>query len=164
MVYILFDGGKKPDILIYCCPGEKEWRKHEFVDVGDRLLRDMLYFKGKLLYIMCNSGDLVEIEIQHGSDIGDKETLSISDFRSTFESSTDEVVAGSLDNFLVKYWIGSFGEVFSIEKLSIPRAMVELEAANMDDDLYNRPYVRKGWRCRSNYAGNRIQHLYWRKG
>ncbi|KAI3847103.1 hypothetical protein MKW92_026165 [Papaver armeniacum] len=46
MVYILYDGGESPDILIYCHPAEKQWRKHEFLDKIGRL-QTMFYYRGK---------------------------------------------------------------------------------------------------------------------
>ncbi|KAI3927320.1 hypothetical protein MKW98_008022 [Papaver atlanticum] len=129
MVYILFNGGgdihEALDILIYCHPGEKEWRKHEFVNRGDyrvggRSLEKMVYVKGKL-YIRRMNGDDLEIEVQHGSDIGDEETLGIREFGSTYESSKYEKVEGSLGCCMIRHWLGSSDEIFNIGKRYIPR-------------------------------------------
>lgn len=74
MVYILLQGCERPDILFYCHPGEKDWRKHEFVNITESL-RTMLITNGKL-FIMCVSGFYLEIAIRRGSDIDDMKPLA----------------------------------------------------------------------------------------
>ncbi|KAI3932774.1 hypothetical protein MKW92_020830, partial [Papaver armeniacum] len=114
MVYILYDGGESPDILIYCHPGEKQWRKHEFLDKIGRL-QTMFYYRGKL-YIMCMNLELLEITRQYGS-------ISISELSTRNEIGLFkfERVGGSLGYCLQSYYMESFGEVFRIERYYIQR-------------------------------------------
>ncbi|KAI3894453.1 hypothetical protein MKW92_017641, partial [Papaver armeniacum] len=114
MVYILYGGGKSPDILIYCHPGGKEWGKHEFVDKIGRI-ESMFYFKAKL-YIMCLCLDLLEITIQHGS-------ISINELITKNEDKLfkSERVGGYFDNCSHSYYMESFGEVFRIDRYLIQR-------------------------------------------
>ncbi|KAI3840332.1 hypothetical protein MKW92_008808, partial [Papaver armeniacum] len=82
----------------------------------------MLYHKGKL-FVMCLNYAYIEIAIQHGSDIEDAETLSISDVISiTYNSSHLEVVGGDLPCQCHLYYVDSFDEVFHIRRLCFPRA------------------------------------------
>ncbi|XP_026425250.1 uncharacterized protein LOC113321580 [Papaver somniferum] len=131
MVYILYHCGGRRYILIYCHPGEKEWRKHEFVDVGDHL-QSMFYYKGKL-FVMCLNYAFIEITIQHGSGIEDTETLAVSDPISlTYNSSRLEVVAGDLPCRCQFYYVESFGEVFQIRRLCFPRGIYENCVTSID--------------------------------
>ncbi|KAI3840333.1 hypothetical protein MKW92_008809, partial [Papaver armeniacum] len=123
MVYILYYGGESPDVLLYCHPGEKQWRKHEFVDV-DESLQSMFYLKDKL-FIMCLSNAHIEIAIQHGSDIEDAEALSISDAISVLYNSRHEMVAGTLDCRCQFYYVESYGDVFQIRRRWFPRGIYE---------------------------------------
>ncbi|XP_026432841.1 uncharacterized protein LOC113330201 isoform X2 [Papaver somniferum] len=123
MVYILYDGDESPDVLIYCHPGEKQWRIHVFVDVGQSL-ESMFYFKGKL-YVMCLNNVHIEIEIQYGSDTEDAEILSVSDAISVGYNSGIDVVAGGLDNRCHFDHVESFGEVFQIFRNYFPRGIYE---------------------------------------
>ncbi|XP_026379851.1 uncharacterized protein LOC113274672 [Papaver somniferum] len=127
-VYILYYDGGSRYIILYCHAGEKQWRKHEYVD-GDRDLESMFYFKGKL-YIMCWYGRVLEITITNGgSDICDEEeetlSLSISKF-STNENSIiySENVARRLD-YYHSYYLESFGEVIRIDRHYIERGDYE---------------------------------------
>ncbi|KAI3949021.1 hypothetical protein MKW98_021627 [Papaver atlanticum] len=128
VVYILYNGGKKPDILIYCRPGEKEWRKHEFVDVVQSL-KSMFYVKGKL-HIMCLCEELLEITVQCGSGIDEEEetlSLSISILITNDEDSLckSEDVGGSLVCKHHTYYMESFGEIFRINRYYIQRGCYE---------------------------------------
>ncbi|KAI3944715.1 hypothetical protein MKW98_021173 [Papaver atlanticum] len=127
-VYILYYDGGSRYIILYCHPGEKEWRKHEYAD-GDRELESMLYFKGKL-YIMCWYGRVLEITITNGgSEICDEEeetlSLNISKF-STNENSIiySENVARRLD-YYHSYYLESYGEVIRIDRHYIERGDYE---------------------------------------
>ncbi|KAI3960968.1 hypothetical protein MKW92_008889, partial [Papaver armeniacum] len=124
MVYILYYGGESSDVLIYCHPGEKQWRKHEFVDVDQRL-ESMFFLKGKL-FIMCLNHAYIEITRQHGSShIEDAEILSISDaIRITYNSGL-EVVSGGLEFRCQVCYVESFGEVFQIHRKFFARGIYE---------------------------------------
>ncbi|XP_026380778.1 uncharacterized protein LOC113275489 [Papaver somniferum] len=123
MVYVLLNGDENPDILLYCHPGEKEWRKHEFVGVSPSTLPSMLYFNGKL-FVMCSTDNVhLEIEIHHDSE---KETLCVSDFIRVHDNFQRESVAGWLEYRNVEQsWMESFGEFFRIEKYYIPRGVYQ---------------------------------------
>ncbi|KAI3961786.1 hypothetical protein MKW92_052400 [Papaver armeniacum] len=129
MVYLLFDGDHNnvifTDVLLFCHPGEKEWRSHE-LNVSEKTKR-MLYLKNKL-HVMCGNYVYFEIEAQGGSEVGDEETLSVGDEVSI---SVERIIAdfepqpagGGLVRTREEYFVESFGEVFRIMKWSISRAM-----------------------------------------
>ncbi|KAI3964097.1 hypothetical protein MKW92_035895 [Papaver armeniacum] len=126
MVYLLFDGGSngrvRNNLLLFCHPGEKEWRRHE-LDVYEEPYT-MLYLKNKL-HIMCLNPVYYEIEVQGGSDTDDDETLAVGDevFISTDSITITETIGGGLFRTFFQYFVESFGEVFRIRKWSIPRGI-----------------------------------------
>ncbi|XP_026412744.1 uncharacterized protein LOC113308499 isoform X2 [Papaver somniferum] len=113
------------DILVYCHPGDKEWKTHNITgiyDLGD--LHSMLYFKGKM-YIMCEGDEHLEIDMQHGlseHDVG--KILSIA----KFEVSDDikgYTVGGIFDTLTETYYVESFDEIFRITRVILPRGVYE---------------------------------------
>ncbi|MCL7038732.1 hypothetical protein MKW94_013448, partial [Papaver nudicaule] len=126
MVYLLFDGGHTnewfTDVLLFCHPGEKEWRRYELNTYEKP--QSMLYLKNKL-HIMCINYIYLEIQVQGGSDVDDDETLAVGDniFISVdgVAESEPEPVGGGLGRFEEQYFVESFGEVFKIDKWSIHR-------------------------------------------
>ncbi|KAI3903588.1 hypothetical protein MKW98_032242 [Papaver atlanticum] len=105
MVYLLFKcRGVTPDFLLFCHPGEKQWRKHEFELYQSS--EAMLYLKSKL-HVMCWNGVYLEIEIQRGSDIDDEETLAVSKVFVRLDS----LPGGCAFR---RYYVESFGEIFRI--------------------------------------------------
>ncbi|XP_026414874.1 uncharacterized protein LOC113310418 isoform X3 [Papaver somniferum] len=125
MVYILYVNGENLDVLVYCHPGEKKWRKHQFLG-GHRRdhLTSMFFFKGKL-FIMCSNYGYIEVAIQHGSDIEDAETLSVSDATGFNYNFLRELVVPGLERHRQLYYIESFGEVFQICRFYFPRGTYE---------------------------------------
>ncbi|KAI3878628.1 hypothetical protein MKW98_027933 [Papaver atlanticum] len=101
-----------PDILLYCHPGDREWRKHEFVDAPHTLL-SMLYCNGKL-YVMCSEGNIhLEIETHHPNDAEKEEILCVSDSIWAEDNFERESVAGLLEwGNVEQSWMESIGEVF----------------------------------------------------
>ncbi|XP_026406557.1 uncharacterized protein LOC113301938 isoform X2 [Papaver somniferum] len=127
MVYLLFDGGHNnvdfTYVLLFCHPGEKEWRRHELI-VSEEPQR-MLYLKNKLL-VMCSKYVYFRIDVQDGSDIDDDETLAVGARRSIcpwniMTHRKPGPAGGGLVRTLEEYFVESFGEVFKIEIWSIPR-------------------------------------------
>ncbi|MCL7033842.1 hypothetical protein MKW94_013905, partial [Papaver nudicaule] len=114
MVYILFDGcysGMARIDLLFCHPGEKEWRRYKL----DPLFGPtwMFYIKNKL-HIMCFNPVYYEIEVKGGSDVD--ETLTVGD---EVIISTDNIIytessCGSMLTTFMQYYVESFGEVFRI--------------------------------------------------
>ncbi|KAI3881153.1 hypothetical protein MKW92_039284, partial [Papaver armeniacum] len=129
MVYLLFDGDHNnvifTDVLLFCHPGEKEWRRHE-LNVSEKPKR-MLYLKNKL-HVMCGNYVYFEIQVQAGSDIdgdeilavGDEVSISVERILSDFEP---QPAGGGLVRTWEEYYVESFGEVFRIMKWSIPRGI-----------------------------------------
>lgn len=124
MVYLLFDGGHSnvsfTCVLLFCHPGEKEWRRHELDAMHDP--KTMLYLKNKL-YIMCSNPVYYEVEVRGGTDMDDEEILAVGDevVISTDKIAANESTGGGLFRAYGEYFIQSFGEVFCIRKWSIPR-------------------------------------------
>ncbi|KAI3975182.1 hypothetical protein MKX01_020583 [Papaver californicum] len=127
MVYLLFDGGHDDvvsgDVLLFCHPGEKEWRRHE-LNIPE-LPKAMLYLKNKL-HIMCFNPVYYEIEVQVGDGfIINTDSIAV----------TESATGGMLRNF-GQYYVESFGEVFRIQKWSIHRGdstnCCEIETLKLD--------------------------------
>ncbi|XP_026440331.1 uncharacterized protein LOC113339246 [Papaver somniferum] len=124
MVYLLFDGGHNnvvcTDVLLFCHPGEKEWRRHE-LNVSEEP-KTMLYLKNKL-HIMCFNPVYYVIEVQSGSDMDDEETVSVGDELIVSPDSipVTESGTGGMLRTVEQYCLESFGEVFRIRKWSIRR-------------------------------------------
>ncbi|KAI3881152.1 hypothetical protein MKW92_039283, partial [Papaver armeniacum] len=124
MVYVLFDGGSNngrfTDVLLFCHPGEKEWRRLE-LNVSEKP-DSMLYLKNKL-HVMCTNYVYFEIQVQDidGDEIlaaGDEVSISVERVIADFEP---EPAGGGLVQTLEEYFVESFGEVFKIQKCSIYR-------------------------------------------
>ncbi|KAI3964099.1 hypothetical protein MKW92_035897, partial [Papaver armeniacum] len=124
MIYFLFDGGNNgiPYTLLFCHPGEKEWRRHGLNITHDP--RSMLYLKNKL-HLMCTSHLYYEIEVQGGSDMDDNETLAVGDaiFISRDSIALIESTGGMMLCSFMEYYVESFGEVFRIHTWFIRRGI-----------------------------------------
>ncbi|KAI3838219.1 hypothetical protein MKW92_028066 [Papaver armeniacum] len=126
MVYLLFDGGHNnvgcTDLLLFCHPGEKEWRRHELNGSHDP--RCMLYLKNKL-HIMCFNPVYYVIEVQGGSAMDDDETLAVGAevIIGTDNIVVTESIGGYNLGFCRPYFLESFGEVFRIRYSFIRRGI-----------------------------------------
>nr|QBG82594.1 f-box/kelch-repeat protein [Papaver somniferum] len=117
MVYILYFGGGSLYILIYCHPGEKQWRKYEYAE-GDRDFKSMLHCKGKL-YIVGRYGQILEITPNSGTTDIDEDSTSKMD--TDEDSIIWSEIAGGLRYRFHSYYMESFGEVIKIDKHYIGR-------------------------------------------
>ncbi|KAI3838221.1 hypothetical protein MKW92_028068 [Papaver armeniacum] len=125
MVYFLFGGGILcTDVLLFCHPGEKEWRRHE-LNVLEKP-KTMLYLKNKL-HIMCFNPVYYEIEVHGGSGLYDEETLAVGDeviiSTNSIAVNVIEPTGGSMIGFFMHYFVESFGEVFRIRNWFIRRGI-----------------------------------------
>ncbi|KAI3987775.1 hypothetical protein MKX01_028509 [Papaver californicum] len=136
MVFFLI-GDYRSDFLIYCRPGDKEWRKHEFI--GESLKpQSMFYIKWKL-FIMGVCGTLLEIAIRHGCsgiDDNEEEILKVGEGIATHNNFTSVAVAGTLDYICESTVMESFGEVFMIDRYYIPMGaygfLTNIDIAKLD--------------------------------
>ncbi|KAI3877676.1 hypothetical protein MKW98_020157 [Papaver atlanticum] len=115
MVFMLFGGEKVgKDILVYCNPGDKEWRMYMIGGVYELL--SMCYFKGKLC-IMCNGDEHLEIDIEHGSQ---PRILCVNKFAVSFDFRHAAIGA-----------ICVLDGIFKIDKVFIGRGVYEYCVTNM---------------------------------
>ncbi|KAI3964096.1 hypothetical protein MKW92_035894, partial [Papaver armeniacum] len=128
VVYFLFDGGHNKgdftDVLLFCHPGEKEWRRYQ-LNVSEKP-KKMLYLKNKL-HVMCSNYVYFEIQVQGASDMDGVETLAVGDEISIsvegIAESEPQPAGGGMVRTREEYFVESFGEVYIIEKWSIPRGI-----------------------------------------
>ncbi|MCL7048536.1 hypothetical protein MKW94_028139, partial [Papaver nudicaule] len=124
MVYLLFEcRGLSPDFLLYCHPGEKEWRKHELVEAF--VYPEAILYLNDKVHIMCGNGIYLEIEIQRGSDMDDEESVAVSKFEVSLNSISTESLCGALGLVHRTYFVESFGEVFRIDICSVSRGIYD---------------------------------------
>ncbi|RZC52917.1 hypothetical protein C5167_021344, partial [Papaver somniferum] len=128
MVFMLFSRKDKPgeEILVFCYPGDKEWRTHKFSDIsGVGNLRWMSYFKDKL-YITLYGEKYLEIDIQHASE----PVLSISKIDVSYNIKYDSI-GGIFDSRVLTYYVESADEIFMIRKFFIIRGVYQDCVTNM---------------------------------
>ncbi|KAI3901797.1 hypothetical protein MKW98_013912 [Papaver atlanticum] len=130
MVFFLI-GDDGSNFFIYCSLGDKEWRKHVFVDESFNP-RSMFFLKGKL-FIMGMCGSLLEIAISTiDSDDDEQVTLKMSEVIPTDNNVRAIRVSGSLAYSCQSVVMESFGEVFKIDRYHIPRGVYQNFLTSID--------------------------------
>ncbi|KAI3849663.1 hypothetical protein MKW98_026577 [Papaver atlanticum] len=123
--------GVGKDILVYCYPGDREWKTQKITDIydlGD--LHSMLYFKGKM-YIMCAGDEHLEINMQHGSSEQDVDKILSVTKIEVSDDIRGYTVGGIFDTQTETYYVESFDEIFRIERIFLARGVYEYYVTNM---------------------------------
>ncbi|OVA03999.1 Protein of unknown function DUF295 [Macleaya cordata] len=131
MVFILYnedDYDTTPDHLLFCNPGDKQWRTLE-LSIEKDSAGQVICFKGRVYYMYPNNEQLMIKEL-----VRDDQSLSIKTFNVNFEIPPPPPLIGPGFNYRT-YYVESFDELFIVEKHYYSKELVTLQILRMNFSL-----------------------------